>query len=88
MDNAVDQYAYQTSVRIGGHTFTGILYDQGPASDRTGNYVTGETSSAANALLQQPTFVTRTPGTASSSFATPFLAFNTTNSQFFQYPKS
>lgn len=29
-DDAVDQYAYQTSVKIGGHVFKGILYDQGP----------------------------------------------------------
>ncbi|KAL8540186.1 hypothetical protein ACS0TY_001676 [Phlomoides rotata] len=86
MDNKVDQYAYQTSVIIGGHTFTGILYDQGPASERTANYVTGETSSAGGggaALLQQPNFDTRTTGTAS-----PFLAFTTTNSQFSLYPRS
>ncbi|KAL8143757.1 hypothetical protein V2J09_016789 [Rumex salicifolius] len=31
-DNAVDQAAYQTSVNIGGHSFNGILYDQGPSS--------------------------------------------------------
>ncbi|KAI8554211.1 hypothetical protein RHMOL_Rhmol05G0081100 [Rhododendron molle] len=29
-DDAVDQYAYQASVKIGGHIFKGILYDQGP----------------------------------------------------------
>lgn len=29
-DNVVDQYAYQTSISIGGHSFKGILYDQGP----------------------------------------------------------
>lgn len=29
IDNAVDQYAYQTSVKIAGHVFKGILYDQG-----------------------------------------------------------
>lgn len=29
IDNAVDQYAYQTTVEIGGHIFKGILYDQG-----------------------------------------------------------
>ncbi|KAJ8423117.1 hypothetical protein Cgig2_027331 [Carnegiea gigantea] len=28
-DNVVDQYAYQTSLNIGGHLFKGILYDQG-----------------------------------------------------------
>jgi len=29
VDNVVDQYAYQTSVKIAGHVFKGILYDQG-----------------------------------------------------------
>ncbi|KAH6811912.1 hypothetical protein C2S51_025674 [Perilla frutescens var. frutescens] len=100
MDNAVDQYAYQTSVSIGGHVFTGILYDQGPEPQGTaGNYVTGESSSSAAAaaaaaagLLGQPNFIARTTaaatGTASSSFATPFLAFTNATSQFFHYPKS
>ncbi|KVH93227.1 Lateral Root Primordium type 1, C-terminal [Cynara cardunculus var. scolymus] len=27
----VDQYAYETSINIGGHVFKGILYDQGPS---------------------------------------------------------
>ena len=31
------QYAYQTTVNIGGHLFKGILYDQGPES----SYVSG-----------------------------------------------
>ncbi|KAD2394389.1 hypothetical protein E3N88_41366 [Mikania micrantha] len=26
----VDQYAYETTINIGGHVFRGILYDQGP----------------------------------------------------------
>ncbi|KAI9109651.1 hypothetical protein K1719_019281 [Acacia pycnantha] len=30
MDEADEQYAYQTAVNIGGHVFRGILYDQGP----------------------------------------------------------
>ncbi|XP_054823355.1 protein SHI RELATED SEQUENCE 1-like [Prosopis cineraria] len=30
MDEAEEQYAYQTAVNIGGHVFRGILYDQGP----------------------------------------------------------
>ncbi|KAI3679213.1 hypothetical protein L2E82_51587 [Cichorium intybus] len=29
-DAVVDQYAYETSINIGGHVFRGILYDQGP----------------------------------------------------------
>jgi len=30
MDETVNETAYQTSVEIGGHVFSGILYDQGP----------------------------------------------------------
>lgn len=29
MDDGIDQYAYQTTVKIGGHVFKGILHDQG-----------------------------------------------------------
>ncbi|KAG1354778.1 putative protein SHI RELATED SEQUENCE 1 [Cocos nucifera] len=32
MDEAEDEFAYQTAVSIGGHVFKGILYDQGPDS--------------------------------------------------------
>ncbi|KAL2231643.1 UNVERIFIED_CONTAM: Protein SHI RELATED SEQUENCE 7 [Sesamum indicum] len=89
-DNMVDQYAYQTSVSIGGHVFTGILYDQGPEDqlEESGNYVTGESSS--DGLLQQhPNFVNRaTTGTVSSSYPTSFCAVTAATSQFSQYPKS
>ncbi|KAL0412455.1 UNVERIFIED_CONTAM: protein SHI RELATED SEQUENCE 7 [Sesamum radiatum] len=93
-DNMVDQFAYQTSVSIGGHVFTGILYDQGPEDqlEESGNYVTGESSAAAAAaaglLHQHPNFVNRTTGTVSSSSPTSFCAVAATTSQFFQYPKS
>ncbi|XP_057783123.1 protein SHI RELATED SEQUENCE 1-like [Salvia miltiorrhiza] len=90
IDNAVDdQYAYQTSVSIGGHVFTGILYDQGAEPQGTGNYVTGESSSSAAAgLSEQPNFVARTTGTTSPSFAAPFSAFTNATSHFLHYPKS
>ncbi|XP_020085471.1 protein SHI RELATED SEQUENCE 1-like [Ananas comosus] len=48
MDEADDEFAYQTAVNIGGHVFKGILYDHGPDSHQYG----GEPSSspaAANA---------------------------------------
>lgn len=32
-DNVVEQYAYQTSINIGGHNFKGILYDQGSGAN-------------------------------------------------------
>ncbi|KAL8543043.1 hypothetical protein ACS0TY_003789 [Phlomoides rotata] len=71
MDNVVDEYAYQTSVSIGGHVFTGILYDQGPHEpEGTGNYVTGGSSSAGGiGFLQQPApanFVNSTSTTATA----------------------
>ncbi|GFP93082.1 protein shi related sequence 7, partial [Phtheirospermum japonicum] len=78
----VDQYAYQTSVSIGGHIFTGILYDQGPEPEGTVNYVTGESSSAGIGLLQHSNLATYTGttadaiGTTSSSYSSPFYAFN------------
>nr|WHL55525.1 SRS3 [Litchi chinensis] len=44
IDDAIDQYAYHTSVNIGGHVFKGILYDQGP--DGNHNYSVGDSSSS------------------------------------------
>ncbi|XP_074313235.1 protein SHORT INTERNODES-like [Silene latifolia] len=43
-DNMVEQYAYQTSINVGGHVFKGILYDQGPT---TGGDDGGDQSSSA-----------------------------------------
>ncbi|CAI9769857.1 unnamed protein product [Fraxinus pennsylvanica] len=81
-DNAADQYAYQTSLNIGGHVFTGILYDQGPE----GTNVAGESSSGG---LMHPDFIAGGTGTASPpSYPSPFSAFTTGSHQFFQYPKS
>ncbi|WOL04296.1 protein SHI RELATED SEQUENCE 1-like [Canna indica] len=45
MDDAEDEFAYQTSVSIGGHVFKGILYDQGPDS-----YGESSSSTAAAAI--------------------------------------
>ncbi|KAH9623561.1 hypothetical protein KSS87_011720 [Heliosperma pusillum] len=36
MNDNEDEVAYQTAVRIGGHVFKGILYDQGPADNPQG----------------------------------------------------
>lgn len=95
IDNVVDQYAYQTSVSIGGHVFTGILYDQGPELERTGEYVTGGSSSGGGiGLLQQHNFVpggTSNTGTSPSHQyhnpnpnPSPFYAFTAATSQFFR----
>lgn len=47
MDDAEEQYAYQTAVNIGGHVFKGILYDQGLESRyaTSGGAGAGEASS-------------------------------------------
>ncbi|KAL6531864.1 hypothetical protein OROMI_028227 [Orobanche minor] len=91
-DNVVDQYAYQTSVSIGGRIFTGILYDQGPVPEGNINHVTGESSSPGTGtvgLLQQHNFITRTTTpTPTGDDPSPFLPFTIGTSQFFHYPKS
>ncbi|KAL2346095.1 hypothetical protein Fmac_000095 [Flemingia macrophylla] len=37
MDDAVNEIAYQTCVNIGGHVFSGLLYDQGPEQSYNSN---------------------------------------------------
>ncbi|WVZ18236.1 hypothetical protein V8G54_005558 [Vigna mungo] len=44
VDDGVNEIAYQTSVNIGGHVFSGILYDQGP--EQSYNINKGESSTA------------------------------------------
>lgn len=57
VDDADDQYAYQTAVSIGGHVFKGILYDQGP--EEASHFVAADSSSAGfqerSNLLTAPT---------------------------------
>lgn len=71
-DNAVDQYAYQTSVNIQGHIFKGILYDQGPVQ---------EASSSVGGIFQQPNLFSTTTSTYPFDLLPP-------GTQFFPYPKS
>ncbi|KAL4366978.1 hypothetical protein GQ457_05G006320 [Hibiscus cannabinus] len=47
VEDADDQYAYQTAVSIGGHVFKGILYDQGPDTDSGYNNDTAPETTAA-----------------------------------------
>lgn len=37
MDDSVNEYAYHACVSIGGHLFSGLLYDQGPSSSLYSN---------------------------------------------------
>ncbi|XP_042509651.1 protein SHI RELATED SEQUENCE 1 isoform X2 [Macadamia integrifolia] len=103
IDEADDQYAYQTAVNIGGHVFKGILYDQGPEL----HYGPGESSSAGGGLgvggIQAPhnnliTAASTTITTATAAAAgildpsslyppTPLSAFMA-GTQFFPPPRS
>lgn len=68
IDNADDQFAYQTAVNIGGHVFKGILYDQGL---ETSHNMPGESSSgggSASGGIQQLNLITNT-GTISNAAA-------------------
>ncbi|GMI68177.1 SHI RELATED SEQUENCE 1, STYLISH 1 [Hibiscus trionum] len=87
IEDADDQYAYQTAVNIGGHVFKGILYNQGPESSydmvTPSAAAAGESSSGAgvvqplNLITAAPTntatIVSSAGGGASPSSATAFL---------------
>lgn len=80
IDDAEDQYAYQTAVNISGHVFKGILYDQGTESQ----YVAaGETSSGGGSVsvgVQQLNLITGTSATATSTADTSATAGGGTGS--------
>ncbi|EOX97903.1 hypothetical protein QUC31_015442 [Theobroma cacao] len=99
IDDAADQYAYQTIVNIGGHVFKGILYDQGPAEGH--HHTVGECSSRETqqpnqinaAALTTATTTTSTTSVAAETllpfaYASPFNAFMSAGTQFFLHPKS
>ncbi|KAF5454515.1 hypothetical protein F2P56_024173 [Juglans regia] len=64
IDDADDQYAYQTAVNIGGHVFKGILYDQGPETNYS---AAGESSSGGGGV--QPLNLIASATTASATTA-------------------
>ncbi|MBA0851982.1 hypothetical protein Goshw_029941 [Gossypium schwendimanii] len=70
VEDADDQYAYQTAVNIGGHVFKGILYSQGPET----NY---DMAAAATTITTAggvaTTAATTASGGASPSSTTPFI---------------
>lgn len=101
MDDAEEQYAYQTAVNIAGHVFKGILYDQGVESRYSGG---GESSSGGGGQLPPPplnliasaatttntTAVTSNPAITMldpSVYPTPLSAFMA-GTQFFPPPRS
>ncbi|XP_057766160.1 protein EXPRESSION OF TERPENOIDS 1 [Salvia miltiorrhiza] len=69
IDDAEDQYAYQTAVNISGHVFKGILYDQGT---ETQYMAAGETSSGGGSVsvgVQQLNLIAGTSAAAATSTA-------------------
>ncbi|KAG8373241.1 hypothetical protein BUALT_Bualt11G0003200 [Buddleja alternifolia] len=66
IDDAEDQYAYQTAVNISGHVFKGILYDQGTESQFMA--ASAETnSSGGGGGVQQLNLITGDSATAATS---------------------
>ncbi|XP_059637329.1 protein SHI RELATED SEQUENCE 1-like [Cornus florida] len=95
MNDAEEQYAYQTAVNISGHVFKGILYDQGPESSYAANVATGEGSSGGGAqqfnLITAAAAATTTSNQAvtllePSMYPTPLGAFMA-GTQFFPPPR-
>ncbi|XP_068640361.1 protein EXPRESSION OF TERPENOIDS 1-like [Aristolochia californica] len=101
LDDPDDQYAYQTSVNIGGHLFKGILYDQGPEQQ---HYLlaAGESSSGGGSqrALVAPSATTAVETATSTSgahsaglidpsslYPTPLNAFMA-GTQFFPHSRS
>ncbi|OMO75274.1 hypothetical protein COLO4_26213 [Corchorus olitorius] len=97
VDDADEEFAYQTAVNIAGHVFKGILYDQGPESRYTTSG--GETSQPLNLITAATTAATTTttpatssnPGTTNmldpSLYPAPLNAF-IAGTQFFPPPRS
>ncbi|KAK6256822.1 hypothetical protein QUC31_000281 [Theobroma cacao] len=95
MDDADEEFAYQTAVNIAGHVFKGILYDQGPES----RYTSGGESSQPLDLITAATTAAATTTTATTSsnpgtsmldpslYPAPLNAF-IAGTQFFPPPRS
>lgn len=101
MDDADEQYAYQTAVNIGGHTFKGILYDQGTESQYSGGGHHGDTSSSSPAAIASSSAAASASTSAaaaaaaaavptlmdhSSYYPTPLNSFMS-GTQFFPHPR-
>lgn len=82
MDDEDEHFAYQTAVNIGGHTFKGILYDQGPDGHFTHSGGGGEGSSShgrgddvapTNTTTQQFNLITSGTSAATTNQSVSFL---------------
>ncbi|XP_047968182.1 protein SHI RELATED SEQUENCE 1-like [Salvia hispanica] len=70
IDDAEDQYAYQTAVNISGHVFKGILYDQGT---ETQYMAAGETSSGGGSVQQLNLIASTADTAAAAASPSPYL---------------
>ncbi|KAG8655900.1 protein SHI RELATED SEQUENCE 1 [Manihot esculenta] len=90
IDEADNQFAYQTSVRIGGHIFKGILYDQGPEQSSS-SYLQDPNLTSAGALANATTLASTSSSVAADSlpptYSFPLNAFMS-GTQLFLHPKS
>ncbi|XP_009784128.1 protein SHI RELATED SEQUENCE 3-like [Nicotiana tabacum] len=84
VDNVVDQYAYQTSVKIAGHVFKGILYDQGPETET--HYTNMARESSSNGFQQEQLTTNLTQPLP--SYPSPFNNFMPGINIFCQIPKN
>ena len=102
MDDTINEIAYQTSVNIGGHVFSGLLYDQGPdqSFNPKGDSSTGPLDQQQNLSLISASTQTHdgaimAPVSASSAHDEPFLpppypfplASFRSGMPYFSYPK-
>lgn len=74
MDDADEEFAYQTAVNIGGHVFKGILYDQGPeirytAAGESSSGHGGDGSTHPLNLIAGPTSATTSAATSTNPSA-------------------
>ncbi|KAG9139637.1 hypothetical protein Leryth_018267 [Lithospermum erythrorhizon] len=67
IDDAEDQYAYQTAVNIGGHVFKGILYDQGLENQYMAGDNTSSNGGSSNASHQKLNLITGTAAATATS---------------------
>ncbi|XVE87376.1 hypothetical protein DITRI_Ditri18aG0112300 [Diplodiscus trichospermus] len=67
MEDADDQYAYQTAVNIRGHVFKGILYDQGPESVYSMAAATAAAGEISSGGVQPLNLITAGPTAATDS---------------------
>ncbi|GAV72191.1 DUF702 domain-containing protein [Cephalotus follicularis] len=81
IDDAEDQYAYQTAVNIGGHVFKGILYDQGPEANYMAAAAAGESSSGGGGL-QPLNLITSGPTTSAAANVSCGLTASPTTAPF------